>query len=142
KSALLALDTKIKHILIDEYQDTSNSQLELLENLISQWQYQDEGKSLFLVGDPMQSIYRFREANVGIFIEAQERGVKNFDLKTLSLSTNFRSELGIVDWVNNTFSKAFPKNNNYQQGAIAYSSSDAFKKALSNKPSVEYHLTE
>lgn len=142
KAALLALDAKIKHILIDEYQDTSNSQLELLENLISQWQYQDDGKSLFLVGDPMQSIYRFREANVGIFIQAQEYGVQNIKLNKLSLSSNFRSSPNIVNWVNTSFSDCFPSTNDYQIGAIAYSPSIAFKKNEENSPAVEYHLTE
>lgn len=126
KPALLALDNKIQHILIDEYQDTSNSQLELLEHLISQWQFQEQRKSLFLVGDPMQSIYRFREANVGIFIEAQQRGIKNITLEALHLSTNFRSTNGIVNWVNLIFSKSFPFENDYNSGAITYSPSLAF----------------
>ena len=69
---LLALDTRIKHILVDEFQDTSYSQYELLEKLTSGWE-PDDGRTLFLVGDPMQSIYRFREAKVALFLQAWER---------------------------------------------------------------------
>src|ERR671919_1234554 len=73
---LPALDTKIKHILVDEFQDTSYSQFELLERLTSGWQ-SDDGRTLFVVGDPMQSIYRFREAKVALFLQAWESGIGN-----------------------------------------------------------------
>src|SRR5919204_533400 len=71
---LLALDTKIRHILVDEFQDTSYSQWELLERLTGGWE-QGDGRTLFLVGDPMQSIYRFREAKVALFLQAWEEGL-------------------------------------------------------------------
>src|SRR6266481_1412067 len=53
---LLSLDQKISHVLVDEFQDTSLSQYELLTKLTSGWQ-EGDGRTLFLVGDPMQSIY-------------------------------------------------------------------------------------
>src|SRR5690606_2558755 len=65
---LLALDTTVRHILVVEFQDTSQSQIDLLERLTSGWQA-DDGRTLFLVGDPMQSIYRFRKADVGCFLK-------------------------------------------------------------------------
>ena len=51
---LLKLDASIRHLLIDEFQDTSQTQLDLLNTLTSGWQ-EGDGRSLFLVGDPMQS---------------------------------------------------------------------------------------
>ncbi|MGH7337206.1 MAG: UvrD-helicase domain-containing protein, partial [Myxococcota bacterium] len=87
---LLALDHRVKHILVDEFQDTSISQWELLERLTAGWQ-EGDGRTLFLVGDPMQSIYRFREAEVALFLHAQRAGLGGVKLERLTLSTNFRS---------------------------------------------------
>src|SRR5690606_12131786 len=63
---LLKLDASIKHLLVDEFQDTSQSQIRLLTSLTAGWEPGD-GRTVFLVGDPMQSIYRFRKAEVGLF---------------------------------------------------------------------------
>jgi ATP-dependent exoDNAse (exonuclease V) beta subunit len=71
---LLSLDARICHILVDEFQDTSISQWELLELLTSNWD-QQQGRTVFAVGDPMQSIYRFREAEVGLFLHARHEGL-------------------------------------------------------------------
>ena len=60
----LTLDYRIRHLLVDEMQDTSLRQYQLLETLMEGWTPGD-GKTLFCVGDPMQSIYRFRDAEVG-----------------------------------------------------------------------------
>jgi ATP-dependent exoDNAse (exonuclease V) beta subunit len=68
---LLHLDSRIRHILVDEFQDTSWGQYLLLKKLTAGWQCGD-GRSLFLVGDPMQSIYRFREAEVGLYLQARQ----------------------------------------------------------------------
>src|SRR5205823_4529072 len=70
---LLSLDRSVRHILVDEFQDTSLSQWELLARLTAGWEPGD-GRTLFLVGDPMQSIYRFREANVALFLKAWDEG--------------------------------------------------------------------
>ena len=70
----LFLDYQINHLLIDEFQDTSYAQLILIEKLLENWQY-GSGKTIFLVGDPMQSIYRFRESQVGIFLEVKKNGI-------------------------------------------------------------------
>ena len=67
---LLAIDYRLSHLLIDEFQDTSKAQLALIGRLMEGWQPGD-GRTLFAVGDPMQSIYRFRQAEVRLFIEAQ-----------------------------------------------------------------------
>ncbi len=103
----LSLDYQIKHILIDEFQDTSNSQFSLIEKLIAGWEPND-GRTLFLVGDPMQSIYRFREAEVGLFIRAKTKGIGHLSLTPLTLSVNFRSTPTIVNWINQAFINIFP----------------------------------
>src|SRR5581483_7555256 len=57
-----------------------------------------------LVGDPMQSIYRFREADVELFIAAQQNRCHGcVPLEVLTLARNFRSQAGLVHWVNATF---------------------------------------
>src|SRR5262249_21348287 len=71
---LLSLDRKINHILVDEFQDASVSQWDLLERLTAGWEPGD-GRTLFVVGDPMQSIYRFREAQVALFLKARREGL-------------------------------------------------------------------
>lgn len=100
---LLALDARIEHLLVDEFQDTSRAQYELVERLTAGWTPGD-GRTLFLVGDPMQSIYRFRNAEVGLFVTAQERRqIGDIRLEPLTLGRNFRSQRGLVDWVNESF---------------------------------------
>jgi len=120
----LFLDYKIEHLLIDEFQDTSYSQFSLIEKLLSNWQ-EDSGKTLFLVGDPMQSIYRFRESQVGIFLQVKENGISGIRPKYLQLNTNFRSIKSIVDSSNRYFSAIFPDNDNVVNGAIHYAHSQS-----------------
>lgn len=116
---LLQLDGRLQHILVDEFQDTSYIQYELLRRLTSGWERGD-GRTLFLVGDPMQSIYRFREAEVGLFLRVCREGLGSVDLIPLQLQANFRSQAGIVDWVNQTFSGLFPLVADELRGAIPY----------------------
>ncbi|OGT45308.1 MAG: hypothetical protein A3E83_08575 [Gammaproteobacteria bacterium RIFCSPHIGHO2_12_FULL_41_20] len=120
----LTLDYQIRHILVDEFQDTAYSQYRLLEKLTAGWQ-PDDGRTLFVVGDPMQSIYRFREAEVGLFIRACKKGIGNVPLQPLSLSVNFRSTPRIVSWVNQHFQRIFPTFNDVATGAVCYHASIA-----------------
>ena len=115
----LKLDYKISHLLIDEFQDTSPVQTRLIEKLIEGWQ-PDDGRTLFCVGDPMQSIYRFRKADVSLFLQASEFGIGHLPLTRLQLSRNNRSHPAVVDWINNAFKQIFPANDNINQGAISY----------------------
>jgi ATP-dependent exoDNAse (exonuclease V) beta subunit len=115
----LRLDYTISHILIDEFQDTSTMQLRLLEALTGGWQ-QDDGRTLFIVGDPMQSIYRFRQAEVGLFIELQNEGLDNVALQPLRLTTNFRSDPAVVKWVNDKFSLVLGSVSDITRGSVAY----------------------
>lgn len=122
----LRLDYRLKHVLVDEFQDTSAAQIGLLESLLSGWQ-PDDGRSLFLVGDAMQSLYSFRNAKVGLFLRTQRQPLGTIQCQSLSLSTNFRSQKPIIDWVNEYFSEAFPKQSNIVRGAVPYSNSIARK---------------
>lgn len=124
----LQLDYKIQHILVDEFQDTSIIQYRLLEKLTSGWQ-PDDGRTLFLVGDPMQSIYKFREAKVGLFLRTkQQQRINSVPLIPLTLSANFRSDQHLVDWVNTTFVNIFPKIENIGYGAVTFIPSIAINK--------------
>ena len=117
----LRLDYRIQHLLVDEFQDTSVSQVKLLERLTAGWSDGD-GRTLFLVGDPMQSIYRFRKAEVSLFIEAWDGFLfDHIHLVPLQLSVNFRSTKPIVDWVNQTFPAVMPKLSDPVMGAVSYS---------------------
>ncbi len=133
----LALDYRIKHIMIDEFQDTSISQFKLLEKLVAGWNAGD-GRSLFVVGDPMQSIYRFREAEVGLFLKARSMGVGDIVLQPITLRANFRSQQGIIDWVNEAFARIMPAREDFATGAVAYTGSQATHPALAGK-AVEIH---
>ncbi len=115
----LKLDVAIAHILIDEFQDTSQAQYNLLLRLTAQWSM-DEGRTLFLVGDPMQSIYRFREAKVGLFLNAQQNGLGDVTLTPCALTLNFRSHPAIISWINATFSKLMVGTINYLPSATPY----------------------
>ena len=102
---LLALDVRIEHLLVDEYQDTSLAQRDLIEKLTAGWTPGD-GRTLFVVGDPMQSIYRFRDADVGLFLDAQRRQrIGGVALEPLTLARNFRSQRALVEWVNRIFAQ-------------------------------------
>ncbi|MBV9191709.1 MAG: UvrD-helicase domain-containing protein, partial [Betaproteobacteria bacterium] len=153
---LLALDTRIKHILVDEYQDTSWSQYELLKCLTAGWEKSD-GRTLFLVGDPMQSIYRFREAKVALFLQAWDSAVDaggvvpasavvpaeagtpfGFSLERLTLTTNFRSQAGLVDWYNSAFPSILPREADPASGAVPYSPASPHDPALPG-PAAQWH---
>ena len=99
------LDYRIEHLLVDEFQDTSWRQYELLQALSGQWSVGD-GHTLFVVGDPMQSIYRFREAEVALFLKCWgEKQLGSVRLTPLRLTSNFRSTPEIVGWTQSTFSR-------------------------------------
>ncbi|MEJ2442617.1 MAG: UvrD-helicase domain-containing protein [Exilibacterium sp.] len=129
----LKLDHQIRHILVDEFQDTASPQLQLLEKLTAGWQPGD-GRTLFIVGDGMQSCYGFRNANVGIFLDARQHGIGDLPLRALDLQVNFRSHHGVVEWTNRVFKEAFPKRDDINRGAVKYAASGAFKPATEQRP--------
>jgi len=134
---LLHLDSRLRHILVDEFQDTSWGQFLLLKKLTAGWQ-QADGRSLFLVGDPMQSIYRFREAEVGLYLQARQQGIEQLSLTPLYLTTNFRSQAGIVEWVNQVFPDLFPELEDEALGGVTYAPSVAARQGLQG-PAVTCH---
>lgn len=123
----LALDYRLRHILVDEFQDTSSGQYELLEKLTAGWQ-QGDGRTLFVVGDPMQSIYAFRQAEVGLYLQARTRGIGQIRLEPLELTVNFRSVPAVVAWVNQAFPAIFPANEDATTGAVRYSPSQPHRR--------------
>ncbi len=134
---LLALDVRLKHLLVDEFQDTSRSQWELLVRLTAGW-VEGDGRTVFLVGDPMQSIYRFREADVALFLRARESGLPDVRLAGVRLATNFRSRGGIVAWVNEAFARVLPAREDADSGAVPYAASSA-RHPTDAAPAVRWH---
>jgi ATP-dependent exoDNAse (exonuclease V) beta subunit len=126
---LLSLDQKISHVLVDEFQDTSLSQFELLTKLTSGWQ-EGDGRTLFLVGDPMQSIYRFREAEVSLFLQAKHSGLGSVKLEPIELGTNRRSQEGLVKWFNESFPRVLPAQEDQTSGAVPYLPASPHEPAL------------
>jgi ATP-dependent helicase/nuclease subunit A len=120
----LYLDYQIKHLLVDEFQDTSVTQLKLLKKLTTGWQAGD-GRTLFFVGDPMQSIYRFRKAEVGLFLQVQQQGLNHIYLEPVTLIANFRANENLVMWFNQQFQQIFPQQSDIGLGAITYTPSQA-----------------
>ena len=118
------IGTRLQHILIDEFQDTSREQYELLLTLTYDWSPGD-GRTLFLVGDPMQSIYGFRNAEVGRFATVRAAGLARVQLESLTLRRNFRSAPVLVHWCNETFSRVFPAADDVRRSAVTHLASVA-----------------
>jgi ATP-dependent helicase/nuclease subunit A len=101
-------EDRFRHILVDEFQDTSRTQLALLRALLHDWQ-QEEGRTCFFVGDPMQSIYQFRKADAALFGHIRQQGLEldgaHLEVAPLTLSTNFRSASAIVEPLNQVFAR-------------------------------------
>lgn len=91
---------RFKFVMVDEFQDTNFLQLQIVD-LIA-------GGNLFLVGDYKQSIYRFRGAEVEVFVDSEENMSENGG-KVIGLRTNFRSQQGILDFVNSLFQNYLPR---------------------------------
>jgi len=137
---LLRLDYRIHHILVDEFQDTSMLQMRLLRSLTEGWQEGDGShRTLFMVGDPMQSIYRFRKAEVGLFLLAALNRAGLPQVEALPLVRNFRSSPDIVGWVNRAFSRIFPDQPDILMAAVGYAESKA---ALSHAGGVHLHVQQ
>jgi ATP-dependent exoDNAse (exonuclease V) beta subunit len=109
--AALAIADGIRHLLVDEFQDTSRRQHQLLAGLIAAWPDRTS-RTCFLVGDPMQSIYFFRDADAELFARVKEVGLEipNADplvLDFVPLTANFRTTPSLVTRLNQVFSQVF-----------------------------------
>jgi ATP-dependent helicase/nuclease subunit A len=122
----LSIGLNLRHILIDEFQDTSLAQFDLLQALTAAWDGND-GRSLFLVGDPMQSIYQFREAEVGLFLRARDFGIGAIKFEFLRLTRNFRSLPALIGWNNTYLARLFPNVDDMRSSAIKFAASEAGK---------------
>ena len=131
----MALDARLQHILVDEFQDTSLGQLELLKRLTGEWTAHEQ-RTVFLVGDPMQSIYRFRDAQVGLFLDIRRDGLPGLPVQDLMLRSNFRSQSRLVNWFNEVFSQVFPPTESAITGSVPYSSADAARPPAQEEPVV------
>jgi ATP-dependent helicase/nuclease subunit A len=123
------LGTRISHILVDEFQDTSRDQYELLLTLTQDWS-EGDGRTLFLVGDPMQSIYGFRNAEVGRFSTVRATGLGAVRLHSLELRRNFRSAAVLVEWCNEIFARVFPAADDTRRSAVRHLASVAARTGL------------
>ena len=124
----LRLDYRLQHILVDEFQDTSSAQLELIRLLTAGWQKED-GRSIFCVGDPMQSIYGFRQAEVRAFLELADEGIGDVRFDVQRLQSNFRSVQPLVAWINACFARLMPPVDDRNRGAIAFRESESLLRA-------------
>ncbi len=121
------LGTRLRHMLVDEMQDTSTSQYELLEMLTAGWD--GASQTLFLVGDPKQSIYLFRQARVELFQRIlAEEALGGLHVGALRLSTNFRSGAELVRQFNDVFAQVFPREAG-DDGDVAFHAAEAAKPA-------------
>ena len=133
----------IRHLLVDEFQDTSRSQHQLLSRLIAAWP-EREGRSCFCVGDPMQLIYSFREAEVELFERARTHGLETppaldaaplrFDF--VPLRANFRTAPSLVNDLNGHFDRIFAEDDG---SGVRFSPAEAARESQSDTRT-ELHL--
>ena len=119
----LHLDSTLRHLLVDEFQDTNYAQWRMIQQLTSGWQPGD-GRTIFLVGDPKQSIYSFRNAEVQLFFRAAY-GIPLpsggfLPLSHHTLTTNFRSTGKLIRWTNDLFGSSIMSNPDTDVDEVSY----------------------
>jgi ATP-dependent exoDNAse (exonuclease V) beta subunit len=146
----LATADAIRHLLVDEFQDTSRRQHQLLARLIAAWD-QGEERTCFVVGDPMQSIYFFRDADAELFPRVERIGLEIPDgsplvFDAVRLSANFRTAPPLVKRLNEFFAAVFRHDDGsgvrFTQAEPARTeiAPDQAKSADSPSPRIELHV--
>jgi len=123
--AVLAVADRARHLLVDEFQDTSRHQHQLLAHLIAEWPDRD-GRTCFVVGDPKQSIYFFRDADAELFPRVEQLGLEipgeqSLLFDSVHLTANFRTAAPLVQNFNETFALLFASDDS----GIRYAAVDA-----------------
>lgn len=140
--AAIALADSIRHLLVDEFQDTSRRQHRLLSSLVATWP-DHSGRTIFVVGDPIQSIYFFRDADAELFPRVRKFGLEIpgsdpllFDF--VPLTASFRTEPTLVQDLNEVFDRIFAK---YDGSGIAFSLAEpARDQSTDAHPRLTMHL--
>jgi ATP-dependent exoDNAse (exonuclease V) beta subunit len=138
----IALAEGIRHLLVDEFQDTSRRQHRLLAALVAAWPDQN-GRTLFVVGDPMQSIYSFRDADAELFDRVRTLGLEISGDDTLifnfvPLTANFRTTPSLIDSLNQSLTRIFADDDG---SGVTFSPAEAFRPAASDPaPRLVLHL--
>lgn len=140
--AALAVSDGIHHLLVDEFQDTSRRQHQLLASLVAAWP-ERTGRTCFAVGDPMQSIYFFRDADAELFPRVKALGLEVpndepllFDF--VPLQANFRTAPSLVQRLNTVFGQVFAANDG---SGVSFSAAQPMREETSAQlPSFALHL--
>jgi ATP-dependent helicase/nuclease subunit A len=131
---------RFTHLLIDEFQDTDPVQAEIMLYLAGtdhseeNWlNLKPRPGSLFVVGDPKQSIYRFRRADIDTYNQVKDI-IEKCGGRTLYLTTNFRSQPPLIDWFNDTYRDLFPVSQTKHQAEFVALNHPPQKKPLTEPP--------
>jgi ATP-dependent helicase/nuclease subunit A len=119
----LRIADQIRHLLVDEFQDTSRHQHQLIAAIAAAWS-EISGRSVFAVGDPMQSIYLFRDADAELFPQVRARGIdllggESLKFNFVRLSSNFRTAHALIHELNDFFRSVLVEDSNAVEFAEA-----------------------
>lgn len=132
-----ALGARLQHLLVDEMQDTSAGQYELLHLLTASWD--GHSQTVFLVGDPRQSIYLFRQARVESFLQTIETlRLGDIPLTRLQLTANFRSQRNLVAHFNRDFGLVFPEDS--PAASLPYFPADSVQPPSAYAAGLTWHI--
>jgi ATP-dependent helicase/nuclease subunit A len=121
---------RIRALMIDEFQDTSPLQKNIL------WMIAPANQELFIIGDAKQSIYRFRGADVTVFQNARNE-VETLDGRVIGMDTCFRTHTRLIDFVNHIFPSVFTIESRYD---TAYEKMSTQRFPSHERASVELHI--